>query len=87
VPRQQQVTVLPEALKTWRKERSISQSQLASSAGCSEGLIAQIETERRQPGLVNALGIARALGVPLRAIAIVHLSDQELASLSLDPVA
>jgi transcriptional regulator with XRE-family HTH domain len=80
MPRQQQVTVLPEALKAWRMERKLSQAGLAKMSLCSEGLIAQIETGRRQPGLVNAISIAKALGVPLRAIAVVHMDESTVAS-------
>jgi transcriptional regulator with XRE-family HTH domain len=68
MPRQQQVDVLPGAIKAWRAERKMSQADLAKAARCSEGLIAQIETGRRQPGLVNADNIAKALGVNLSAI-------------------
>lgn len=73
--------MLPDAIKAWRTERSLSQMELARLAGCSEGLIAQIETGRRQPGLKNALGIAAALGVKLTAIAIVMV-DLEAAAAS-----
>jgi transcriptional regulator with XRE-family HTH domain len=71
--RQQQVSVLPEALRAWRRERGWTQEQLAERAGCSSTLIALIETGKRQPGLANAIGIARAIGVPLTALAIVHV--------------
>lgn len=73
MPRQQQVEVLPRGLKAWRKERGLSQAALAAATGhqVSEGLIAQIETGRRQPGLENGRVIAQALGVELEAFAIV----------------
>ena len=47
-------------------------------AAVSESLIASIETGLRQPSLLNAQGIAWALRVPLRAIAIVHTKDVAL---------
>ena len=68
----QQVTTLPVALKEWRRVRSMSQATLAKEAHVSEGLIAQIETGRRQPGLTNLLAIARALEVNANALAIIH---------------
>lgn len=71
--RNQDVTVLPNALKEWRKVRGISQKELADMAGCSAGLIALIETSERQPGLRNALNIAKALGVPVTAFAQIHV--------------
>jgi transcriptional regulator with XRE-family HTH domain len=82
--RQQQVTVLPLGLKAWRKERKFSQGALAERAGCSETLIALIETGRRQPGLGNALAIAEALEVPLQAFAVVHVDLDQLAALAGD---
>lgn len=82
MPRQQQVTILPLAVKSWRGQRGFSQSDLGRHAGCSEGLIAQIETSRRQPGLANAAAIAKALGVPLGAIALIHVDVDGLAEAS-----
>ncbi len=70
---QNQVTVLPAGLRAWRTERDLTQGALAKKASCSESLIALIETGKRQPGLGNAFAIARALGVPLEAFAIVHV--------------
>lgn len=77
MPRQQQVTVLPGALKAWRRERGLSQSGLAAKCpSLSEGLIAQIETGRRQPGLTNAIELAKGLGLDdVGAIAFVHVTD------------
>ena len=76
--------MLPDALKVRRKERGLSQAALATATGkqCSEGLIAQIETGRRQPGLANAVAIAKALDVPLSAIALIYVSAEELAAAS-----
>ena len=77
--------MLPKAMKAWRAVRTMddgrpmSQADLAElankieGASVSEGLIAQIETGRRQPGYTNAIAIAAALGVDLEAIAFVHL--------------
>lgn len=56
----------------------MSQADLAKRSGCSEGLIAQIETGRRQPGLTNAVAIARSFGVSLDAIALVHVDLAEV---------
>lgn len=70
--------MLPDGVKAWRGERKMSQMDLAKAAGCSEGLIAQIETGRRQPGLENAVAIAEALGVKLSAFAIIHVTADTL---------
>ena len=76
--RRREVTILPEALRQWRNLRKLNQRDLARKASefdgatVSESLIAAIETGLRQPSLLNAQGIADALSVPLRAIAIVH---------------
>lgn len=70
--RRQEVRCLPEALKTWRKQRDMSQKTLAALSGVSPTLIAMIETGDRQPSRLNAEDIAKALGVPLEAIAFVY---------------
>ena len=80
MPRKQEVEMLPAAVAAWRKERKMSQADLARKAKCSEGLIAQIETGRRQPGLSNALGIARALNVSLLALGHVFVDAEEFAT-------
>lgn len=85
MPREQQVRLLPKAIKAWRKQRELSQMDLARAAGCSEGLIAQIETGRRQPGLTNAVGIARALGVELGALGDIYVDDSTLAAAASSP--
>ena len=66
-----QVQVLPTGLKAWRRERDLTQAELAKRVGCSDTLIALIETGRRQPGYDNAIAIAELLGVELEAFAIV----------------
>jgi transcriptional regulator with XRE-family HTH domain len=59
----EQVTLLPEALKAWRKERKLSQRALALAAGCSEGLVSTIESGHRQASIGVAIKIAKALDV------------------------
>lgn len=72
--RRREVRCLPEALKAWRNERGWSQKELAARTGdnVSPTLIAMIETGDRQPSRLNAEDIAKALGVPLEAIAFVY---------------
>ena len=67
----QHVTVLPKGLKAWRNLRNVTQVELAKAVGCSDTLIALIETGRRQPSIENAEAIAAALGVDLEAFAFV----------------
>lgn len=69
----EQVTVLPEVLKAWRKERGWSQRQLALRSDCSEGLISTIESGHRQASLVVAMRIARALDIKIGALGLVHV--------------
>lgn len=76
--RRKEVTVLPEALKAWRTQRGWTQKDLAIRSAVSPTLIALIETNERQPSLTNALAIAKALDVPLRAFALLHV-DVEAA--------
>lgn len=68
-----QVTVLPAGLRAWRAQKGWTQDDLYRESGVSASLIALIETNRRQPSLPNALALARALGVPLEAFALVHV--------------
>lgn len=75
-----QVQVLPAGLRAWRGVRDLTQVELARRAGCSDTLIALIETGRRQPGYDNALAIAKVLGVELDAFALVtnpHAADED----------
>lgn len=81
------VTVLPEGLVAWRTERHFTQGTLAREANVSEGLIALIETGKRQPSFGNALAIARALDVPLSAFAIVHVDLAGMSAPSTDETA
>lgn len=85
--KERQVTVLPDGLRAWRAERGFSQADLAVRADCSETLIALIETGKRQPGLGNAIAIARALSVKLTAFAIVHVDVEGLTSTNEEAVA
>lgn len=70
--------MMPDALRAWRAQLNMSQADLARETGCSEGLIAQIETRRRQPSLGTALRIAAALNIKLTAIAFI---DEDLMRL------
>lgn len=71
VIRMDRLTVLPGALRAWRKERGISQETLAKHVGVTPGMIALIETGRRQPGADLLDRIAADLGVTSDAIAFV----------------
>lgn len=75
----EQVTLLPDALRSWRRVRALSQRQLAVDAGCSEGLVSTIEAGYRQASLSVALRIAGALDVPLSAIGLLHVDVGALA--------
>lgn len=76
MPKTREVTILPAAVKAWRRERKLSQELLAEIAGVSPTLVALIETGKRQPSLTNAISIANAFGVPVNAIAVIHVAAQ-----------
>jgi transcriptional regulator with XRE-family HTH domain len=61
---------LPEAIKAWRNERKLTQERVAALVGVSPGMIALIETDRRQPGVDLLRRIAAVLEVPTGAIAV-----------------
>lgn len=69
----EQVTLLPDALKAWRKVRGWSQRELARRSECSEGLISTIESGHRQASITVAMRIADALDVNVRAIGLLHI--------------
>jgi transcriptional regulator with XRE-family HTH domain len=77
----EQVTLIPDALKAWRKERGWSQRELARRAGCSEGLISTIESGYRQASLMVAIRIAEALGVGVKALGLVHVDLDALTEM------
>lgn len=56
-------TIFAENLKRIRKERNISQSDLAIISGCAN--IAHFETGKRIPSLKNLFNISKALHVTL----------------------
>lgn len=45
-----------------RKERGLTQEQLAAKVGCSQAMVFDVETGRAQPSLKLALALADALG-------------------------
>jgi DNA-binding XRE family transcriptional regulator len=48
-------------LREWRKYRTMTQAELATVSGLSQGAIAQIETGKRNPTVETARKIANAL--------------------------
>lgn len=76
----ERLTVLPDALKAWRAERGISQETLARRVGKTPGMIALIETGRRQPGRELLDAIADTLGVPAAALAFIPPTVDEAAA-------
>ena len=56
-------------LQRRRRERGLSQEELAHRAGLSTSYISLLETRKRQPTLSVMVGLARELDVPLAAFA------------------
>ena len=54
-----------EAIRARRKERGLSQEALAEEIPLYRSYLADVERGARNLGLVNAMRVARALGVPL----------------------
>lgn len=73
------LTVLPEALRCWRRERGVSQEALALAVEVTPGMIALIETSRRQPSMDLLERIAAALGVPSAALALIETPAESAA--------
>lgn len=56
---------MPLRVKELRKERGLSQEQLAAMAGVSRSQLSEIETEAKPANTLRLASIARALGVPV----------------------
>jgi transcriptional regulator with XRE-family HTH domain len=54
---------LGEDVKTWRKLRSLTQTQLADRAGISRGVLSRLENGAEGVSLESFLRVVRALGV------------------------
>ncbi len=52
-------------VKVHREWRGMTQAELASKAGLTQGALSDIERGRRSPGLQAAKALASALGVPI----------------------
>ncbi len=53
------------SVRSLRKQRGLSQEELAEACGLSRNYISDIERGVRNPGLLVLAGLARALGVSL----------------------
>jgi DNA-binding XRE family transcriptional regulator len=57
-----------KTLAEWRRERDMTQWQLAVACGVTVAAIQGIESRRNEPHIGLVLKIAQALGVPVEAI-------------------
>jgi transcriptional regulator with XRE-family HTH domain len=55
--------MIGQRLRAIREQRQLSQGELARAAGVSQGLIWQIEANRKNPGIQTLLRLAEALSV------------------------
>jgi transcriptional regulator with XRE-family HTH domain len=60
--------LFPALLKHWRRQRGLSQLDLALTAGVSARHVSFLETGRSSPSPEMVLQLAAALGVPLRQV-------------------
>ncbi len=60
--------MLPNNIKELRKQKKMSQSELAELAGISRTHLSEIETGKVDPGTQISLRIAQVLGKPVNKI-------------------
>lgn len=60
------LATLGRAIRSLRKQRGMSQDDLAEAAKLSRNYVSDIERGVRNPSLLAVIGIGRALRVPLR---------------------
>lgn len=58
------------SIKKLRQDAGLTQAELADAAGLSQAHISQIESGKAGVGLKAALGIAKALGMPLDRVLV-----------------
>jgi transcriptional regulator with XRE-family HTH domain len=56
------------SIRSYRKQRGMSQEDLAEASGLSRNYVSDIERGVRNPSLLALIGIARALRMPLRDV-------------------
>jgi transcriptional regulator with XRE-family HTH domain len=56
------------SVRSLRKQRGLSQEELAETCGLSRNYISDIERGVRNPGLLALVALAKALKVPLREL-------------------
>lgn len=61
-------------IKTFRKRRYMTLEQLAAKSGVQRASINRYELGKREPGVYNAIRIARALGVTVEDL----VSDEDI---------
>lgn len=70
-----------ERVRRYRRLRGLTQDQLAEAATVDRRYLGRIETaDVEQPGVDVMVKIARALGVPVRALADPRLYEEEASS-------
>lgn len=56
------------SIRSYRKQRGMSQEDLAEASGLSRNYVSDIERGVRNPSLLALIGITRALRMPLREL-------------------
>lgn len=70
---------LGKAIKKFRKERNISQSDLCREAGISLTFLSQIENGRNKPSQDTMEKISEVLGVPVAIIQFYGIEETDIA--------
>lgn len=66
---------IPEILRAYRKEHSLSLSRFAKLYGFDKGEISRWENEKRQISMLSALKLAEALGIDQKTMIKIWIED------------
>lgn len=62
------MVTIGQRIRQWRRQRGMSQSDLAEAVDCDRSAVCRWETGQRAPSLAHLVAVGRALGCPPAAL-------------------